>query len=177
MYEPGRSGVYLHDSSDHLKEATVNAASSAIESAFENPSPVPSDTVDELERAIDYIIDDCFFSVGQVIGMRMTVDFEAILWWRDHYRAKFLAAMRVFGDRWLQDRQNVTGVAFMLAERAVRYAEGRTSIDVESARRAAADVERYCALHARRSASRADAASSDGAAPRIAGFWCVHVPS
>ena len=136
----------------------------------------PSDTADELERMVDYIVDDCFFSVGQAIGMRTTVDYEAIIWWRDHYRVKFLNAMRAFGDRWLQDRQNVTGVAFLLAERAVRYAEGRPSIDVESARRAAADVERYCALHARRKASRRNTIASDGAVPRIAGYWCIELP-
>jgi len=26
-----------------------------------------------------------------------------VVWWRDHYRMKFLRAMEVFGNRWLQD--------------------------------------------------------------------------
>jgi hypothetical protein len=126
----------------------------------------------ELEQAVEYVVDDCFFTVGQVIGMRMTVDYDAVIWWRDHYRARFLAAMKAFGNRWLQDRQNVTGVAMMLGERAVRYAGERGSIDLESAMKAAADVERYCKLHSRR-AARAARDGSEGSQSRIAGYWCT----
>jgi hypothetical protein len=122
----------------------------------------------ELERVVEFIVDDCFFAVGQAIGMRMTVEYDAVIWWHDHFRAKFLAAMGSFGNRWMIDRQNVTAVAFMLAERAVRYADGRASIDVESAMKAAADVERYCKLHSR----RASRANGDDASARIAGYWC-----
>lgn len=128
----------------------------------------------ELECQVEYVVDDCFFTVGQAVGMRTTMDYEAVMWWRDHYRAKFLAAMTAFGNRWLQDRSNVTSVAFMLAERAVRYAEGKPAIDVEAARRAAADVERHCALHARRAARRQGLEPSDASAPRIAGYWCTY---
>ena len=85
---------------------------------FDSPSPVE---IQELERQVEYIVDDCFFTVGQVVGMRTTVDYEAVIWWRDHYREKFLAAMMAFGNRWMEDRSNVTSVAIMLAERAVRY--------------------------------------------------------
>lgn len=122
----------------------------------------------ELERVVEFIVDDCFFAVGQAIGMRMTVEYDAVIWWHDHFRAKFLAAMTEFGNRWLVDRQNVTAVAFMLGERAVRYSEGRTSIDVDAARKAAADVERYCKLHSRRSTHT----TGDDAPARIAGYWC-----
>jgi hypothetical protein len=125
------------------------------------------DTVD-LERAVEFIVGDCFFAVGQAIGMRTTVEYDAVMWWHDHFRAKFLAAMSEFGNRWLADRQNVTAVAFMLGERAVRYAEGRPAIDVESAMKAAADVERYCKLHSRRAAR----ANGDDTVARIAGYWC-----
>ena len=93
---------------------------------FNSPSPVE---IRELERQVEYIVDDCFFTVGQVVGMRTTVDYEAVIWWRDHYREKFLAAMLAFGNRWMEDRSNVTSVAIMLAERAVRYSEGKPSID------------------------------------------------
>jgi DNA polymerase II large subunit len=127
----------------------------------------------ELERQVEYIVDDCFFTVGQVVGMRTTVDWEAVVLWRDHYRQKFLAAMMAFGNRWLQDRSNVTSVAIMLAERAVRYSEGKPSIDAEAARKAAADVERHCALHARRAARRQGLDSSETSATRIAGYWCT----
>ena len=130
--------------------------------------------IQELERQVEYIVDDCFFTVGQVVGMRTTVDYEAVIWWRDHYREKFLAAMMAYGNRWMEDRSNVTGVALMLAERAVRYSEGKPSIDAEAARRAAADVERHCELHARRAARRQGQDTSDAAVPRIAGYWCTY---
>jgi hypothetical protein len=97
-----------------------------------------------------------------------------VIWWRDHYREKFLAAMMAFGNRWQRDRSNVTSVAIMLAERAVRYSEGKASIDIESARQAAADVERHCELHARRAARRAGLDSTDAKATRIAGYWCTY---
>ena len=137
---------------------------------FTSPSTVE---VQELERQVEYIVDDCFFTVGQVVGMRTTVDYDAVMWWRDHYREKFLAAMMAFGNRWMQDRSNVTSVAIMLAERAVRYSEGKPSIDVEAARKAAADVERHCEVHARRAARRQGHDTSDAAVPRIAGYWCT----
>jgi hypothetical protein len=128
--------------------------------------------VQELERQVEYIVDECFFTVGQVVGMRTTVDYEAVVWWRDHYRAKFLSAMKAHGNRWRQDRANVTSVAIMLAERAVRYSEGKPSIDAEAASKATADVERHCELHARRAARRRGLDPSDAAATRIAGYWC-----
>jgi hypothetical protein len=136
-------------------------------------SPSSAD-VQELERQVEYIVDDCFFTVGQAVGMRTTVDYDAVIWWRNHYRAKFLAAMKAFGNRWLRDRSNVTSVAFMLAERAVRYAEGQPSIDLDAARRAAADVERHCELHARRAARRQGLDPSDASATRVAGYWCTY---
>lgn len=122
-------------------------------------------------QAVEYVLGDCFFAVGQSIGMRMTVDYDAVVWWHDHFRAKFLAAMQRQGNRWLQDRENVTAVGWMLAERAVRYAAGRSSIDVASARRAAAEVERYCQLHARRAARLGDPDAEHK--PRLAGYWCM----
>lgn len=125
-----------------------------------------------LERDVEHILDDCFFTVGQAVGMRMTADYEAIVWWRDHFRPKFIAAMTSFGNRWLVDRDNVTAVGLMLGERAVRYASGRTSIDLESARNAAADVERYCAIRARRASRH----RTESGSPMIAGYWCYGEP-
>jgi hypothetical protein len=129
------------------------------------------------EREVEYIVDDCFFTVGQVVGMRTTVDYDAVIWWRNHYRAKFLAAMKANGNRWLEDRANVTGVAIMLAERAVRYSAGRPSIDREAAQRAAADVERYCkALESRQARTLNRDTGGDDAPARIAGYWCIYDP-
>lgn len=135
-----------------------------------HPTHVGTNT--DLERAVDYILDDCFFALGQAIGMRMTVDYDAVKFIRGHYRTKFLSAMREFGNRWSQDRQNVTGVAMMLGERATRYAGDRGSVDVESAMKAAADVERYCKLHSRRAARFGDP-TAEGSQSRIAGYWCT----
>lgn len=127
-----------------------------------------------LEAAVGYVLGDCFFAVGQTIGMRTTVDYEAVVWWHDHFRTKFLAAMRRQGNRWLDDRENVTAVGWMLAERAVRHSAGRDSIDVEAARRAAADVERYCELRSKRAAQAGDRRDADN--PRLAGYWCIRPP-
>lgn len=124
----------------------------------------------ELAQATEYVLADCFFAVGQTIGMRMTVDYEAVVWWHDHFRPKFLAALRCHGNRWTRDRENVTAVGWMLAERAVRHAGGGGSINVEAARRAAADVERYCQHRARRQARTEDSGV------RQAGLWCVPWP-
>jgi hypothetical protein len=137
----------------------------------DSPSTVDAQ---ELERQVEYILDDCFFTLGQVVGMRTTVDYDAVMFIRDHFRVKFLAAMTAFGNRWQQDRSNVTSVVMMLAERAVRYAEGKPSIDVEAARRASADVERHCALHARRAARAQGLDPSEPGAVRQAGYWCTY---
>jgi len=145
------------------------------------PEPRPNDgpdssTADVLnhEREVEYIVDECFFTVGQVVGTRKAVDYDAVIWWRDHYRARFLAAMNAFGNRWLRDRANVTTVAIMLAERAVRYSEGKMSIDCAAAQKAANDVERYCTVHAKRRARQAR--THDTGVARIAGYWCVYDP-
>ena len=137
----------------------------------DSPAHTPAE-LREFERQVEYVVDDCFFTVGQVVGMRTTLEYEAVVWWREHYRAKFLAAMKAFGNRWVQDRANVTGVAIMLAERAVRYAEGKPAIDAEAARKATADVERYCELQSRRAARARGLAVSDSEPARIAGYWC-----
>lgn len=123
--------------------------------------------------AVDCIVDDCFFATGQVVGMRKTIEYEAVVWLRDHYRACFTRAMQRFGNRWSQDRDTVTSVALMLGERAVKHAGDLPSLDVESVRKAAADVERYCQLHSMRAARTRARAASDSAPSRIAGYWCL----
>ena len=128
---------------------------------------------ENLERAVEYVVADCFFAVGQSIGMRTTVDYEAVAWWHDHYRTRFLDALRR-GNDWRKARENVTAVGWMLAERAVRHAAGRGSIDIDAARRAAADVERYCQYRSRRATRTQDHEAAG--VPRLAGFWCVPRP-
>ena len=46
-----------------------------------------------LERQVEFILDECFFTLGQAVGMRTTIDFDALAWIRDRFRAKFIAAM------------------------------------------------------------------------------------
>lgn len=140
-----------------------------VRSDLSGPAASTVDIPAEYERAVEHVVDECFLAVGQAIGMRMTMDYDAVLFLRDHYRAKFLSAMSAFGNRWTEDRQNVTSVAMLFGERAVRYAADRNSIDLESARKAAADVERYCKLHSR----RASRAAGEGGVARIAGYWCT----
>jgi hypothetical protein len=158
--------VNIHQPRDEFQTPQVDR----LHTASVGAQPDAADARD-LERQVEYIVDVCFFTVGQVVGMRTSLEYDAVIWWRDHYRAKFLAAMTAFGNRWSEDRSNVTSVAIMLAERAVRYADGKPAIDRDAARQAAADVERYCELHARRKA-RALGISADEAPARIAGYWC-----
>ena len=127
-----------------------------------------------LEEAVEYVLADCFFAVGQTIGMRTTVDYEAVVWWHDHFRAKFLSAMRRHGARWLEDRENVTAVGWMLAERAVRHAAAGSAIDINAARRAAADVQRYCEIRSKRAAGLGEGGGAG--ASRQAGWWCIAFP-
>lgn len=128
------------------------------------------------EVAIDAILDDCFLSFGQSIGLRASLDYDAVLFLRGYFRPKFLAAMRTFGNRWLEDRANVTAVGGMLAERAVRYANGASTIGLDEIRKAAADVERYCHVHAARHGGDARTLRTDGATKLIAGYWCTLDP-
>ena len=121
-----------------------------------------------LERDVEFIVNDCFFAVGQAIGLRKTMDYDAVVWLHDHFRAKFLSALQAFGNRWLQDRHNVTAVAFMFGERAVRHAGEAESISLEAVRQAAAEVQRYCNLHGK----RARRAMGDDAVGRLAGYYC-----
>jgi hypothetical protein len=140
--------------------------------AFSDPVVSGTGPSAETEAVVTAILDDCVIAVGQAVGMRMTVDADAVIFLRDHFREKFLAALQAFGNRWDEDRDNVTGVAMLMAERAVRHAGDRGSVDLESMRRAAADVERHCTLHSRRAARSGDAAT-EGAQTRIAGYWCT----
>ncbi len=154
-----------------------SAGQPAVSRVSVGPGAVGAESAAEgqaLEEAVEYVLGDCFFAVGQTVGMRTTVDYDAVVWWHDHFRTKFLAAMRRQGNRWLEDRENVTGVGWMLAERAVRHAAGRDSIDIEAARRAAADVERYCELRSKRAAQAGDRDAASR--PRLAGYWCIRPP-
>lgn len=129
----------------------------------------------DLQLALDAILDDIFMSVGQAVGLRASFTYEAVLWLRAHYRAKIGTALQHMGDRWRDDRSRTTAVAGLLGERCVRHANGADVIDVEIARQAAADVERYCQLHAVRHGAR-DGLTTDAATGLVAGYWCTWDP-
>ena len=143
--------------------------------AYDAPAATPDEVLAH-ELAVDAILDDCFLSIGQGIGLRATLAYDAVLFVRSNFRPKFLAAMRRFGNRWLEDRTTVTAVGWMLGERAVRYADGAPSIDLDAIRKASADVERYCQLHASRRNRASGRTSSEAETAMIAGYWCTWDP-
>jgi hypothetical protein len=136
------------------------------------PHPAAPDDA-AYEDAVNYILDDCFFSLGQGVGDRKTVEHTAVVWWRDHFRAAFLRTLRKSGNTWLNDRGRVTAVGHLLGRRAVRYAADRPSIDVECARLAAADVKAYCTRGAEMSRRRSVLNEDGVMTPLHAGYWCV----
>lgn len=127
----------------------------------------------DVALSANYVLDECMFVLGQAVGTRTTLDYDAVVWIRQHFHPKFVRAIGTFGDRWAEDRDNVTAVACMLGERAVRYAADRASIGVEEVRRAAADVERHCQLHSKRVARARGLDVSGTDRTLIAGYWCI----
>ena len=101
-------------------------------------------------QEVDYILDDCFFAVGQAVGTQKSLDFEAIRWWRARYRAFFLHAMTSTGTSWVSDRHRVTAVGRFLGQRALHHAADRPSIDVACATLASQEVEAGCRMSAER---------------------------
>ena len=99
---------------------------------------------------VEYILLDCFFAMGQTIGVSTRPDTDAVLWWRSRYHEKFLHAMIANGNSWSRDRHRVTAVARFLGQRAVYHADGRSAIDRECAQKASAEIERGCTMNAER---------------------------
>ena len=68
-----------------------------VENPIPSPGPAatepvatePGNDVRSLEEAVKYVLADCSFAVGQAVGMRTTVDYDAIVLWHDHFRARF----------------------------------------------------------------------------------------
>lgn len=99
-------------------------------------------------QEVDYILNDCFLAVGQAVGTRKHLSFDAVVWWRTRYRAAFLRAMTLGGTSWAGDRTRVTAVGRYLGQRAVHHAGEIPVIDTRSAACASADVERECRMNA-----------------------------
>ena len=81
-------------------------------------------------REVDYILDDCFLAVGQTVGTRKALDFEAVRWWRERYHVFFLSAMVRLGNSWGKDRDRVTAVGRFLGQRALHHAGDSLVIDL-----------------------------------------------
>jgi hypothetical protein len=109
-------------------------------------------------QQVDYILNDCFFAVGQSIGTLKSLDFDVIPWWRARYRAFFLHAITVTGTSWLKDRDRVTAVGRFLGQRALFHAGDRPSIDLHCAELASHDVETGCRMNAAREGVTAQSA-------------------
>jgi hypothetical protein len=103
---------------------------------------------------VDYILNDCFFAVGQAVGTRKHLEPDAIRWWRDRYRRQFLHVMTVHGNSWALDRNRVTAVGRYLGLRAVHHAGERASIGLDCAELASRDVEQGCHMNAEREGVR-----------------------
>src|SRR6185369_9221311 len=71
------------------------------------------------EREVDYMLQDCFLAVGQIIGTHKPVDADVLAWWRERYRSKFLEAMTERGTSWAKDRPRVLAVGRFLGTRAL----------------------------------------------------------
>ena len=99
---------------------------------------------------VDYVLRDCFFAVGQAVGTRKHLEYDAIMWWHARYRDRFLHAMTHLGNSWTRDRHRVTAVGRFLGERALHHAGESPAIDVRCAARASADVEAGCRMNAER---------------------------
>lgn len=135
------------------------------------PSRAPS--ASEGDLAVECILADCFFSVGQAVGDRKTAEHTAVIWWHDRYRAKFLRAMHSFGNTWPTDRDRVTAMCRMLGKSAVDYAGEQPAIDLGAAMKAAADVEKFCVRHAERRRRRLGRPVDVDDVTMYAGYWCA----
>mgnify|MGYP000924652199 CR=1 FL=1 len=144
----------------------------ALPAGHDGLQPTSADASLAVAELAECIVADCFLSVGQAIGLRATLEFDAVQWLHEHFRRKFTAALGHHGNRWLDDRAVVTAVAGLFAERALRHAGEASSVSLDAVRQAAADVERYCRAHA----SRRSARTSEGATALIAGYWCTYDP-
>lgn len=159
--QQGQGGRESHNDQERFGGTIAAAANRATSSS----------TSAHIEAAVDYILDDCFFSVGQGVGADTAIEHNALIWWRNRYRAKFLRAMTSFGNTWLADRHRVIAVCRILGEQAVKHAELKPAIDLESAARASNDIERFCTQHAIRRSRRLGLPTDRP--DLFAGYWCA----
>lgn len=112
-------------------------------------------------QEVDYILNDCFFAVGQAVGTCKALEMSAVRWWRTRYREAFLHVMTVNGNSWVRDRNRVTAVGRFLGQRALHHAGDRPCIDARAAELASRDVEAGCHMNAVREGVRPDSGCTD----------------
>jgi hypothetical protein len=103
------------------------------------------------QQEVECMVQDCLFAIGQTVGLAKQLDYDAIVWWRNRYREKFLRALSCNGASWAADRARVTAVARFLGLRAVHHAGEHLAIDRACAERASVEVELGCRMQAARS--------------------------
>jgi hypothetical protein len=154
--------------SSHELETPLASPHAQMHGGIATPS-VTSEA--DLSAAVNYIVDECFFAVGQGVKDK-SVQHPAIIWLRDHFRARFLETMRISGNSWLADRHRVTAMGRLLGKRAVHHAGDSPYIGRASVMKAAADIQKHCMLHAMRRARRLGLSATDDRR-LYAGYWCV----
>jgi len=103
---------------------------------------------------VDVMLNECFLALGRGVGGEKTIDYDAITWWRSRYRIKFVHALQVSGNSWIEDRSRVLAVSRWLGQRARIHSGEQTRIDAAAAARASAEVEGGCAMSKRHRDSR-----------------------
>ena len=113
------------------------------------------------EQQVNYMLADCFLAAGQGVGSAIHLEHEALAWWRDRYRVRFLRALTIAGNVWEDDRDRLLGVSRFVGFRAAELSGERASIDRDCAIRASEQVEAGCQIRARmRNEAGLDAAAA-----------------
>jgi hypothetical protein len=89
---------------------------------------------------VEFILTECFITLGQHVGDRV-VSPDAVRFWRDRYRERFLITLSQNRPRvWADDRGNVLAKAAALGRRAAELAEAeRTPVITEAHARQASE--------------------------------------
>jgi hypothetical protein len=101
------------------------------------------------ELEVDCALHECLFAIGQAVGRRKQLDYNAVTWLRDRYGPRFLHAIAVNGNSWTEDRTRVMAVGRFLGRQALCHAGDQPSIDSRSAAMAASEIEAGCRMRAR----------------------------
>ena len=93
---------------------------------------------------VEYILTECFITLGQHVG-DLVVSPEAARFWRDRYRARFLITLSQQQPRvWADDRANVLAKAAALGRRAAECAGSDRSLVITQAHARTASEANDC---------------------------------